>query len=79
MTDIIVRMLLNSDNYDKNLRKAEKSLNNFGRKGSAASKALGSLKGLLAGGLAFAGVSTALGDIVQKTMEFEKAISSLSS
>lgn len=79
MADIIVRMLLNSDNYDKNLRKAEKSLNNFSRKGSAASKALGSLKGLLAGGLAFAGVSTALGDTVQKTMEFEKAISSLSS
>lgn len=79
MADIIVRMLLNSDNYDKNLRKAEKSLKNFSKQGGLASKALGSLKGLLAGGLAFAGVSTALGDIVQKTMEFEKAISSLSS
>ena len=79
MSDIIVRMLLNSDNYDKNLRKAEKSLKNFSKQGGIASKALGSLKGLLAGGLAFAGVSTALGDIVQKTMEFEKAISSLSS
>lgn len=79
MADIIVRMLLNSDNYDKNLRKAEKSLKNFSKQGGIASKALGSLKGLLAGGLAFAGVSTALGDIVQKTMEFEKAISSLSS
>lgn len=79
MADIIVRMLLNSDNYDKNLRKAEKSLKNFSKQGGLASKALGSLKGMLAGGLAVAGVSTALGDIVQKTMEFEKAISSLSS
>lgn len=79
MADIIVRMLLNSDNYDKNLRKAEKSLKNFSKQGGLASKALGSLKGMLAGGLAFAGVSTAQGDIVQKTMEFEKAISSLSS
>lgn len=79
MADIIVRMLLNSDNYDKNLRKAEKSLKNFSKQGGLASKALGSLKGMLVGGLAFAGVSTALGDIVQKTMEFEKAISSLSS
>ena len=79
MADIIVRMLLNSDNYDKNLRKAEKSLRNFSKQGGIASKALGSLKGMLAGGLAVAGVSTALGDIVQKTMEFEKAISSLSS
>lgn len=79
MADIIVRMLLNSDNYDKNLRKAEKSLKNFSKQGGLASKALGGLKGMLAGGLAFAGVSTALGDIVQKTMEFERAISSLSS
>lgn len=79
MADIIVRMLLNSDSYDKNLRKAEKSLRNFTKQGSMASQALGSLKGMLAGGLAFAGVSAGLGDIVQKTMEFEKAISSLSS
>lgn len=79
MADIIVRMLLNSDNYDKNLRKAEKSLRNFSKQGGIASKALGSLKGMFAAGLAVAGVSTALGDIVQKTMEFEKAISSLSS
>lgn len=79
MADILVRMLLNSDNYDKNLKKAEKSLGNFKKRTSATSKALGSLKNMLAGGLAFAGVSTALGDVVQKTMEFEKAISSLSS
>lgn len=79
MADILVRMLLNSDNYDKNLKKAEKSLGNFKKRTSATSKALGSLKNMLTGGLAFAGVSTALGDVVQKTMEFEKAISSLSS
>lgn len=79
MGDVIVRLLLESDKYDKALKKAEKSLRNFSKQGGIASKALGSLKGMLAGGLAFAGVSTALGDIVQKTMEFEKAISSLSS
>lgn len=79
MGDVIVRLLLESDNYDKNLRKAEKSLRNFSKQGGLASKALGSLKGMFAAGLAVAGVSTALGDIVQKTMEFEKAISSLSS
>ena len=79
MGDVIVRLLLESDKYDKALKKAEKSLRNFSKQGGIASKALGSLKGMLAGGLAVAGVSTALGDIVQKTMEFEKAISSLSS
>lgn len=79
MSDVIVRLLLESDKYDKALKKAEKSLRNFSKQGGIASKALGSLKGMFAAGLAVAGVSTALGDIVQKTMEFEKAISSLSS
>lgn len=79
MGDVIVRLLLESDKYDKALKKAEKSLRNFSKQGGIASKALGSLKGMFAAGLAVAGVSTALGDIVQKTMEFEKAISSLSS
>lgn len=95
--DLITRLFLDSQGFDRNIEKSGKQVDNFKKKskglydqiasvngrldalGGGFSKFAGSLGRLAAGATAAMGVSTALSDVVQKSMAFEKSLSSLRS
>ena len=87
--DLITRLFLDSQGFDRNIEKSGKQVDNFKKKskglydqiasvngridalGGGFSKFAGSLGRLAAGATAAMGVSTALSDVVQKSMAFE--------
>ena len=95
--DLITRLFLDSQGFDRNIEKSGKQVDNFKKKskglydqiasvngridalGGGFSKFAGSLGRLAAGATAAMGVSTALSDVVQKSMAFDKSLSSLRS
>lgn len=76
MSDILTRLLLKTDNFNRNLAGAKKEVNSFNAGMSNIGKSVGPVLGKMA---AFAGVSLAIGDAVKTSMEFEKSLSSLRS
>lgn len=74
--DLITRLLLQNQEFDKNLKASREQVQSF-------EKRLGGMKASLtsfvAGFAGMAGVSFAFQDAVQKSMQFEKALSSLRS
>lgn len=75
-SNAIVRLLFNTADYDKNIRRAKGEIGNFEK--SITSMA-GKIGPALSGFAAFAGISVAIGDVVRTSMEFEKSLSSLKS
>lgn len=75
-SNAIVRLLFNTADFDKNIRKAKGEIGNFEK--SITSMA-GKIGPALSGFAAFAGISVAIGDVVRTSMEFEKSLSSLKS
>lgn len=76
MSNIYVRLLLNTDKFDKNLFKAQKGMKGFAASTKGIMGSVGKFAGLAG---AFLGVSTSIHDAVVKNMEFEKSLSSLRS
>ena len=75
-SNAIVRLLFNTADFDKNIRRAKGEIGNFEK--SITSMA-GKIGPALSGFAAFAGISVAIGDAVRTSMEFEKSLSSLKS
>lgn len=75
-SNAIVRLLFNTADFDKNIRRAKGEIGNFEK--SITSMA-GKIGPALSGFAAFAGISVAIGDVVRTSMEFEKSLSSLKS
>lgn len=74
--DLVTRLLLKNDNFDKNIKVSSKQLQAFeGRIKFAAA----SVRTFVAGFAGLAGVSFAFMDAAQKSIEFEKSLSSLRS
>ena len=76
MANIFTRLLLNTDGFDKNLFKAQKSLKTFAATSEGIFSGLSKFSGYAA---AFLGVSTSLHAAVTANMEFEQSLSSLRS
>ena len=76
MANIYTRLLLNTDGFDKNLFKAQKSLKTFSATSQGIFSGLSTFSGYAA---AFLGVSTSIHAAVTTNMEFEKSLSSLRS
>lgn len=72
MADLITRLLLDTRGFNRNLQQTKKDIGGFKK----SMESIGKIAGPLA---AFAGVSVALGDIVNNSIEFEKSLSSLRS
>lgn len=72
MADLITRLLLDTRGFSRNLQQTKKDIGGFKK----SMESIGKIAGPLA---AFAGVSVALGDIVNNSIEFEKSLSSLRS
>lgn len=84
MSDVYVRLLLESEQYKRKLRDAEKQLDRFKKRGAGSlaavtPKGLSSLAKGLGGIGAAVGAATTLQDIVRSSMELEKSLSSLGS
>lgn len=75
-SNAIVRLLFNTADFDKSIRRAKGEIGNFEK--SITSMA-GKIGPALSGFAAFAGISVAIGDVVRTSMEFEKSLSSLKS
>lgn len=75
-SNAIVRLLFNTADFDKNIKRAKGEIGNFEK--SITSMA-GKIGPALSGFAAFAGISVAIGDAVRTSMEFEKSLSSLKS
>lgn len=75
-SNAIVRLLFNTADFDKNIRRAKGEIGNFEK--SITSMA-GKIGPALSGFAAFAGISVTIGDAVRTSMEFEKSLSSLKS
>lgn len=75
-SNAIVRLLFNTADFDKNIKRAKGEIGNFEK--SITSMA-GKIGPALSGFAAFAGISVAIGDVVRTSMEFEKSLSSLKS
>lgn len=93
--DLVTRLWLESQGFDKNIDASMKQVDKFKKKssglysqiaavsgkidalGGGVTRFAGSLAKMAAGATAAMGVSTALSDVVQKSMEFEKSMSSL--
>lgn len=76
MANIYTRLLLNTDGFDKNLFKAQKSLKTFSATSEGIFSGISKFSGYAA---AFLGVSTSLHAAVAANMEFEQSLSSLRS
>lgn len=72
--DLVTRLLLENDSFDRNLEESKRQLARFR---SQIDMVKSSVKGMFAGFAGMAGVSYALSDIVMKTAQFEKSLSSL--
>ena len=93
--DLVTRLWLESQGFDKNMDASMKQVDKFKKKssglysqiaavsgkidalGGGVTRFAGSLAKMAAGATAAMGVSTALSDVVQKSMDFEKSMSSL--
>ncbi|MBC8603158.1 phage tail tape measure protein [Parabacteroides acidifaciens] len=75
-TDLVTRLFLKNQDFDKNLKGSGKQLQAFEKKVDAMAVSVRSFVGGFAG---MAGVSFAFMDIAQKSMQFEKSLSSLRS
>ena len=74
--DAIVRLLFNTADFDKNIKRAKGEIGSFER---GITSMAGKIGPALSGFAAFAGVSVAIGDAVRTSVEFEKSLSSLKS
>lgn len=79
MSDVVVKLTMDAGQYDKALRKAERQMKSFKKSSYLAKSMVKEFRSQLMGFASVGVVVGVLGDVVQKTMEFEKAISSLSS
>ena len=93
--DLVTRLWLESQGFDKNIDASMKQVDKFKKKssglysqiaavsgkidalGGGVTRFAGNLAKMAVGATAAMGVSTALSDVVQKSMEFEKSMSSL--
>ena len=75
-SNAIVRLLFNTADFDKNIRRAKGEIGNFEK---GITSMAGKIGPALSGFAAFAGISVAIGDAVRTSMEFEKSLSSLKS
>lgn len=75
-SDAIVRLLFNTADFDKNIKRAKGEIGSFER---GITSMAGKIGPALSGFAAFAGVSVAIGDAVRTSVEFEKSLSSLKS
>lgn len=74
--DLVTRLLLKNDQFDRNIKESKAQIKAFEKTASAVSAGVRSFVGSFAG---LAGVSFAFMDITQKSMQFEKSLSSLRS
>lgn len=75
-SNAIVRLLFNTADFDKNIKRAKGEIGNFEKGITSMASKIGPA---LSGFAAFAGISVAIGDAVRTSMEFEKSLSSLKS
>lgn len=75
-TNSIVRLLFDTADFDKNIKKTKGEIGNFEK---GITSMAGKIGPALSGFAAFAGISVAIGDAVRTSMEFEKSLSSLKS
>lgn len=75
-SNAIVRLLFNTADFDKNIKRAKGEIGSFER---GITSMAGKIGPALSGFAAFAGVSVAIGDAVRTSVEFEKSLSSLKS
>lgn len=78
MSKILLRLLMDDSQFDSRIKKAKDATAKFRKRVELASASYNKFTSMLAKTSAFVGVSAALGDIVKTSMEFEKAMSSLS-
>ncbi len=76
MSNIFVRLLLNTDKFDKSLFQAQKNIKGFS---STAKGVFGGLTAFTGYAASIAGISTSIHSAVTANMEFEKSLSSLRS
>lgn len=74
--DLVTRLLLQNQEFDRNLKESRRQIQTFQKGVSAAAATVRSFVG---GFVGMAGISIAFMDITQKSMQFEKALSSLRS
>jgi TP901 family phage tail tape measure protein len=75
-SNAIVRLLFNTADFDKNIKRAKGEIGNFEKGITSMASKIGPA---LSGFAAFAGISATIGDAVRTSMEFEKSLSSLKS
>lgn len=75
-SNAIVRLLFNTADFDKNIRRAKGEIGNFEK---GITSMAGKIGPALSGFAAFAGISATIGDAVRTSMEFERSLSSLRS
>ena len=74
--DLVTRILLKNDQFDRNLKKSKAQIKSFEKTAKAVSVGMRSFVGSFA---AMAGVSVAFTDAIKTSMQFEKSLSSLRS
>lgn len=74
--DLVTRLLLQNEQFDRNIKESRAQLQAFNKRIEAASASVKTFVGGFAG---MAGISFAFMDVVQKSMQFEKSLSSLKS
>ena len=72
--DLVTRLFLNNQNFDRNIKVSQKQLQSFQKRVDVLGA---SVRSFVAGFAGMAGVSFAFMDIAQKSIHFEKALSSL--
>jgi TP901 family phage tail tape measure protein len=75
-SNAIVRLLFNTADFDKNIRRAKGEIGNFEK---GITSMAGKIGPALSGFAAFAGISATIGNAVRTSMEFERSLSSLRS
>lgn len=75
-SNAIVRLLFNTADFDKNIKRAKGEIGNFEKGITSMASKIGPA---LSGFAAFAGISATIGDAVRTSMEFERSLSSLRS
>lgn len=74
--DLVTRLLLQNEQFDRNLKESRAQLQAFNKRIEAGAA---SVRSFVAGFAGLAGVSFAFMDIAQKSIQFEKSLSSLRS
>ena len=78
MSDVVVKLTMDANQYDKTLRKAEKQMKSFKKSSYLAKSMVNEFRSQLMGFASVGASISVLGDSINKIMEFEKSISSLS-